>query len=278
MLYVISRPNQKTKKPEYLIEDGAKTRWTMKLSRSTKFDYEEDAIQSYTIEHQDFLDTMIVVLDYEDGEYIHLETKKMPSLSLGDISTVTKEDIDLIFWNNNPYSSKDRDIKELEENRRRIQSLMHIKIGKLIDFHDMFDDKYAIGVNHIRKNKGKDYKLSCKGCAVCDEITRLRIELEKPWMRRTYYKLNYEFSRFYHYEDRGFATQSTEDLAFLLHDYLDLVEKGYDNSKISQLYGTTHKTLEKILYFVSISPKYHKFVGLDKPAPINKNITKPGKP
>lgn len=278
MLYVISRPNQKTKKPEYMVETDAKTKWTMKLNRSTKFEYEEDAIQSYATEHQDFLNTEIIVLDYEDGEYIHLETKKMPSLSLGDISTVTKEDIDLIFWDNNPYSSEGRDIKELEENRRRIQSLIHIKIGKLIDFHDMFDDEYAIGVNYIRKNKGEDYKLSCQGCAVCDEITRLRIELEKPWMRRTYYELSYELGRFFHYEDRGFATQSTEDLALLLHDYLDLVEKGYDIHKISYLYRTTHQTLEKILYFVSISPKYHKIVGLDKPAPIKRNIVKPGKP
>lgn len=278
MLYVISRPNQKTKKPEYMIEDDEKIKWTMKLNSGTKFDYEEDAIQSYATEHQDFLNTMIIVLDYKDGEYIHLETKKIPSLSLGDISTVTKEDVDLIFWDNNPYSSEGRDIKELEENRRRIQSLIHIKIGKLIDFHDTFDDEYAIGVNYIRKNKGAIYKISCQGCAVCDEITRLRIELEKPWMRRTYYKLNYELSRFYHYEDGGFMTQSTEDLAYLLHDYLDLVEKGYDILKISQLYGTSQKTLEKILYFVSISPKYHKIVGLDKPAPIKRNIVKPGKP
>lgn len=278
MLYVISRPNQKTKKPEYMIENDGKYKWMMKLDRGTKFDYEGDAIQSYTAEYQDFLDTVIVILDYEDGEYIHLETKEMPTISLGDISTITKEDVNLIFWDNDPYFSKGRDIKELEENRKRTQSLILIKIGKLIDFHDTFNDKFAIGINHIRKNKGETYKLSCQGCVVCDEIRRLGIELEKPWMRRTYYKLNYELGRFYNYEDRGFITQSTEDLAFLLHDYLDLVEKGYGIYTIARLYGTSAKTLEKILYFVSISPKYHKFVGLDKPAPIKRNIVKPGKP
>lgn len=236
-----------------------------------RFGSSSEAINAINKRSINYVNAKVALIEEEGKEIKILESKNISPLTMGDAKKVTKKDINTLFWNNNPFTHKRKNIKWLENNRFENKKLILTKIGNLIDFHDEFEDKYAVSQDgYSRTDK------TCEGCKICDEIQRLRYELEQPWMRETYYRLNYHNPRFKN-ENGEMTAQPTKDLALLLHDYLKLKYKGFTTHEIAEMYGIYHKQLFNILYFVSISP-YHKAVGLKEPAPRVRKLEKPGFP
>lgn len=262
-----------TVKKENLFMSKDKTRLTfINLENCERFQNQEELIETINKRSSTFEKVSIVLVDEDKNKKSITKIKEISPLTMGSVKNITKKDIKLLFWNNEPYTSKRKGIKSLEKHREENKKMLIIKIGELISFHDEFDEPYILTQEYNNEENDK----SCKGCNICDEIQRLRIELEKPWMRRTYYKTYYHNCRFKN-ENGEMLHQSTEDLSLLLHDYKKLLKSGKNIEEIAEAYGIYAKTLTNILYYVSISP-YFKVLGLKEQALHTRKKDKPGIP
>lgn len=191
-----------------------------------------------------------------DKVYKSIDVYKVPKKDLLDQSIVTKDDIDILFWSEDevPFKGSNYTIEYLYENREEIRKMLFKKIGMLIDFHDSFANTYTVTQQYKRTNQD-----GCSGCEICNEIQRLRLEIERPYMRKVYDKLNYHHPRFLSAYGQHYTSQTAEELALLMHDYHKLQKQGFSEEVIASMYGVTAVSLRNIKKKIMTSPM-HRYV------------------
>jgi hypothetical protein len=195
--------------------DDKKWEWTLFTRNATKFSSiqeAEDAIE-VAFEEDDF-DLNIYAVVKNSKEYVLYSTSSLNDnfrkIVDVDSTNILEEDVEKILWNEEEIDFDKMSSNFIIKNQKELRSLIIIKIGQLIDFHNRCNNYFTT------TQSSKDEKL-CE-CKICQKIKYFVNFLDRPEMsKKALYakEIKKDFKKFLSLNRRGFQKRTDEQLAIL---------------------------------------------------------------
>lgn len=195
--------------------DDKKWEWTLFTRDATKFSSIQEAEDSINVafEEDDF-DLNIYVVVKNSKEYALYSTSSLNDnfRKIVDIdsSNILEEDIEKILWNEEEIRFDKMSSNFIIKNQKELRSLIIIKIGQLVDFHNRCNNYFTT------KQSSKDEEV-CE-CKICQKIKYFVNFLDRPEMsKKALYEdeIKKEFKKFLSIKRHKFRKKTDEQLAIL---------------------------------------------------------------
>lgn len=198
-----------------LLDDKEWT-WTLLTRDATKFSSvqeAENAIKS-TFEEDDF-DLNIYTVVKNSKEYVIYSTSSLNDnfRKIVDINNedILEEDVEQILWSEEEIDFKKMKPNFIIENQKELRSLIIIKIGQLVDFHNRCN-------NYFTTMQSSKAKRDVFGCKICQKIQYFVDFLDRPEMsKKALYtkEIKKDFKKFLSLKRRRFQKKTDEQIAIL---------------------------------------------------------------
>lgn len=190
--------------------------WTLLTRDATKFSSvqeAEDAIKS-TFEEDDF-DLNIYTVVKNSKEYVIYSTSSLNDnfRKIVDINNedILDEDVEQILWSEEEIDFKKMKPNFIIKNQKELRSLIIIKIGQLVDFHNRCN-------NYFTTMQSSKRERDVCGCKICQKIQYFVDFLDRPEMsKKALYEkeIKKDFKKFLSIKRRRFQKKTDEQLAIL---------------------------------------------------------------
>lgn len=198
-----------------LLNDNEWT-WALFTRDATKFSSvqeAEDAIKT-TFEEDDF-DLNIYTVVKNSKEYVIYSTSSLNDnfRKIVDINSddILEEDIEQILWRDEEINFEKMKPNFIIENQKELRSLIIIKIGQLVDFHNRCN-------NYFTTMQSSKAKRNVCGCKICQKIQYFVNFLDRPEMsKKALYgkEIKKDFKKFLSIKRRRFQKKTDEQVAIL---------------------------------------------------------------
>lgn len=190
--------------------------WTLLTRDATNFSSvqeAEEAIKS-TFEEDDF-DLNIYTVVKNSKEYVIYSTSSLNDnfRKIVDINNedILEEDVEQILWSEEEIDFKKMKPNFIIKNQKELRSLIIIKIGQLVDFHNRCN-------NYFTTMQSSKAKRDVCGCKICQKIQYFVDFLDRPEMsKKALYEkeIKKEFKKFLSLKIPKFQKKTDEQIAIL---------------------------------------------------------------
>lgn len=220
--------------------------WTLLTRDATKFSSireAEDAIKT-TFEEDDF-DLNIFTVAKSSKEYTLYSTsslndnfRKIVEINSEDI---LEEDIEQILWNEEDVDFEKMKPNFIIKNQKKLRSLIIIKIGQLVDFHNRCN-------NYFTTMQLSKAKRNVCGCKICQKIQYFVDFLDRPEMsKKALYadEIKKAFKKFRQIKRNKFQKITDEQISILascFENYRTWRKFEYTKEEIAKCIGVSKNT------------------------------------
>lgn len=236
---------QQTKRRYLKLLDHQNWMWTLSIKEATHFSSHqaaEDAIK-VIFEEDDFDLNIFSIIKNKMDYTLYSQTRNdnLRNIIEIDNKALRKKDIKGILWNEEEINFKTMRSKFIIKNQQELRSLIIIKIGKLIDFHNKCKKQFSTAQSE--KEQG-DQEGFC-GCRICREIQYFVEFLDRPEMSKKVFYVDEIKKAFKNFVSiKGLKTQriTKEQIPLLAEcfaNYLAWKSAGYTYKEIAELIGVS---------------------------------------
>lgn len=196
--------------------DNKEWTWTLLTRDATKFSSvqeAEEAIKS-TFEEDDF-DLNIYTVVKNSKEYTIYSTSSLNDnfRKIVDINNedILEEDVEQILWSEEEINFEKMKPNFIIKNQKELRSLIIIKIGQLVDFHNRCN-------NYFTTMQSSKRKRDVCGCKICQKIQYFVDFLDRPEMsKKALYEkeIKKDFKKYLSLKRRRFQKKTDEQIAIL---------------------------------------------------------------
>lgn len=190
--------------------------WTLLTRDATKFSSvqeAEDAIKA-TFEEDDF-DLNIYTVVKNSKEYVIYSTSSLNDnfRKIVDINNedILDEDVEQILWGEEEINFEKMKPNFIIKNQKELRSLIIIKIGQLVDFHNRCN-------NYFTTMQSSKRERDVCGCKICQKIQYFVEFLDRPEMsKKALYEkeIKKDFKKFLSLKRSKFQKKTDEQIAIL---------------------------------------------------------------
>lgn len=226
--------------------DNKEWTWTLLTRDATKFSSvqeAEEAIKS-TFEEDDF-DLNIYTVVKNSKEYVIYSTSSLNDnfRKIVDINNedILEEDVEQILWSEEEIDFEKMKPNFIIENQKELRSLIIIKIGQLVDFHNRCN-------NYFTTMQSSKRERDVCGCKICQKIQYFvdfldRYEMSKKALYEK--EIKKDFKKFLSIKRPKFQKRTDEQFAILadcFKNYKVWRDFGYTKDDIAKCIGINKNT------------------------------------
>lgn len=196
--------------------DDKEWAWTLLTRDATKFSSVQEAEEAIkaTFEEDDF-DLNIYTVVKNSKEYAIYSTSSLNDnfRKIVDINNedILEEDVEQILWSEEEINFEKMKPNFIIKNQKELRSLIIIKIGQLVDFHNRCN-------NYFTTMQSSKRKRDVCGCKICQKIQYFVDFLDRPEMsKKALYEkeIKKDFKKYLSLKRRRFQKKTDEQIAIL---------------------------------------------------------------